>query len=103
MKLRGRMGCRFARITPPLMRSPFGRSLLLRDTMAHPRRVPADAAAAPAAEYAATPDFEARLEATSASAAARPSSARSPSPGEEERLIPKKSRLLDELPPRPGS
>lgn len=57
MKLRGqyRMGRRFAQLTPRLMRSPVGRSVLMRGTVARPRQVPADAAAAMAAEYAATP------------------------------------------------
>lgn len=103
MKLRGqyRMGRRFARITPRLMRSPVGRSLLLRGTMAHPRRIPADAAVAMAAEYAATPDFEAHLEETSAARFRDGERIACPVTiawGEDERLIPRKARLLDELP-----
>jgi pimeloyl-ACP methyl ester carboxylesterase len=103
MKLRGqyRMGRRFARLTPHLMRSSIGRSLLMRDTMARPRQVPADAAAAMAAEYAATPDFEAHLESTSAERFRDGTAIRCPVTiawGEKERLIPKKARLLDELP-----
>jgi pimeloyl-ACP methyl ester carboxylesterase len=103
MKLRGqyRMGRRFAGLAPRLMRSSVGRSLLLRDTMAHPRRMPAGAAAAMAVEYAATPDFEAHLEATSAArfrAGERIACPVTIAWGEDERLIPKKSRLLDELP-----
>jgi len=103
MKLRGqyRMGRRFARLTPRLMRSSVGRSLLMRDTVARPRQVPADAAAAMAAEYAATPDFEAHLESTSAERFRDGTSIRCPVTlawGEKERLIPKKARLLDELP-----
>jgi pimeloyl-ACP methyl ester carboxylesterase len=105
MKLRGqyRMGRRFARIAPRLMRSPVGRSLLLRDTMARPRQVPADAAAAMAADYAATPDFEAHLESTSAERFRDGERIACPVTiawGEKERLIPKKARLLDELPPQ---
>jgi pimeloyl-ACP methyl ester carboxylesterase len=105
MKLRGqyRMGRRFARLTPRLMRSPVGRSLLLRDTMAHPRQVPAGAAAAMAAEYAATPGFEAHLEATSAARFRDGASIACPVTiawGEKERLISKKARRLDELPPQ---
>jgi len=105
MKLRGqyRMGRRFARLTPHLMRSPVGRSLLLRDTMARPRQIPADAAAAMAAEYAATPDFEAHLEATSAERFRDGTAIGCPVTivwGEKERLVPKEARLLDELPPQ---
>jgi pimeloyl-ACP methyl ester carboxylesterase len=103
MKLRGqyRLGRRFARITPRLMRSPVVRSLLLRGTVSHPRRIPANAAAAMACEYAATPDFEAHLEATSAERFRDGESIACPVTvawGEDERLIPKESRLLDELP-----
>lgn len=105
MKLRSqyRMGRRFARLTPHLMRSPVGRSLLMRDTVAHPRQVPADAAAAMAAEYAATPDFEAHLEATSAERFRHGGEIDCPVTvawGEKERLLPEKARLLDELPPQ---
>ncbi|HWH20636.1 MAG TPA: alpha/beta fold hydrolase, partial [Solirubrobacterales bacterium] len=105
MKLRGqyRMGRRFARLTPHLMRSPVGRSLLLRGAMARPRQVPADAAVAMAAEYAATPDFETHLEATSAARFRDGAAIDCPVTiawGEKERLIPKKARRLDELPPQ---
>jgi pimeloyl-ACP methyl ester carboxylesterase len=105
MKLRGqyRMGRRFARLTPHLMRSPVGRTLLMRDTVARPRQIPADAAAAMAAEYAATPDFEAHLEATSAERFRDGAGIDCPVTiawGEKEHLIPKKARLLDELPPQ---
>jgi pimeloyl-ACP methyl ester carboxylesterase len=105
MKLRGqyRMGRRFARLTPHLMRSPVGRSLLLRDTVARPRQIPADAAVTMTAEYAATPDFEAHLEATSSERFRDGAGIDCPVTivwGEKERLIPKKARLLDELPPQ---
>jgi pimeloyl-ACP methyl ester carboxylesterase len=105
IKLRAqyRMGRRFARITPRLMRSPVGRSLLLRGSMAHPRRVPAEAAATLAVNYAATRDFEAHLEATSATRFRDGATIECPVTiawGEDERLIPRQARLLDELPPR---
>jgi pimeloyl-ACP methyl ester carboxylesterase len=105
MKLRSqyRMGRRFARLTPHLMRSPVGRSLLLRDAMARPRQMPADAAVAMAAEYAATPDFEAHLEATSVERFRDGAAIDCPVTiawGEKERLISKKARRLDELPPQ---
>jgi pimeloyl-ACP methyl ester carboxylesterase len=103
LKLRGqyRLGRRFARLTPPLLRSPVGRSLLLGGTMAHPRRMPADAAVAMAAEYAATPDFEPHLEATSAARFRDGQRIACPVTiawGEAERLIPATARRLDELP-----
>jgi pimeloyl-ACP methyl ester carboxylesterase len=103
MKLRTQylLGRRVGRIAPRLMRNPAVRSLLLRGAMAHPRRIPASAAAAMAAEYAATPDFEAHLEATSAERFRDGKRIRCPVTiawGEDERLIPKRSRLLDELP-----
>lgn len=103
MKLRGqyRMGRRFARLTPHLMRSPVGRSLLLRDTMARPRQVPADAAVSMAAEYAATAGFEAHLESTSAERFRDGAAIDCPVTvawGEKERLISKKARRVDELP-----
>ncbi len=103
MKLRGqyRLGRRFARLTPHLMRRPVGRSLLLRDTVARPRQVPAEAAAAMAAEYAATPGFEAHLEATSAERFRDGAAIDCPVTvawGEDERLVPRKARRLDELP-----
>jgi pimeloyl-ACP methyl ester carboxylesterase len=103
-KLRGqyRMGRRFARLTPHLMRSFLGRSMLMRDTVALPRQVPPDAAAAMAAEYAATPDFEAHLKATSAERFRDGVAIDCPVTvawGEKDRLIPKKARRLDELPP----
>jgi pimeloyl-ACP methyl ester carboxylesterase len=105
MKLRGqyRLGRRFARLTPPLMRSPVGRTLLLRGAMARPRQVPADAAAALAADYAATRDFEAHLEATSAARFRDGTAIDCPVTiawGDKERLIPKRARRLDELPPQ---
>lgn len=105
MKLRSqyRMGRRFARLTPHLMGSAVGRSLLMRDTVARPRQIPADAAAAMASQYAATPDFEAHLEATSTERFRDGAAISCPVTiawGEKERLIPKKARLLDELPPQ---
>lgn len=96
-----RMGRRFARLTPRLMRNPVCRTLLMQGTVAHPRRIPGDRAAAMAAEYAATPGFEEHLEATSSERFRGGAAIECPVTvawGGKERLIPKKARLLDELP-----
>lgn len=98
-----RVGRRFTSLISRLMRNPVGRSLLLREAMAHPRHVPGDAAAAMAAAYAAAPGFEAHLESTSAARFRDGTAIACPVTiawGERERLIPKKARRLDDLPPQ---
>ena len=59
-----KMGRIFAPLTPRLMRSAAGRSVLLRGTVAKPRQMPPDAAVEMAVEFARTPDFDAHLAST---------------------------------------
>jgi pimeloyl-ACP methyl ester carboxylesterase len=103
LKLRGqyRMGRRLARAVPALMRSPRGRSILFHDSMARPRRVPPEAAVGIAAEFSATPDFERHMDATVATRFRDGAAIGCPVTiawGEKERLVPRKARLLTELP-----
>jgi pimeloyl-ACP methyl ester carboxylesterase len=98
-----KMGRLFAPLTPPMMRSALGRTLLLRGAMAKPRRVPPDDAVELAEDFARTPDFDPHL------ASIRRERFRDGREidvpvtvawGEKERLIPAKARRRDELPAR---
>jgi pimeloyl-ACP methyl ester carboxylesterase len=96
-----RLGRTFARLTPALMRSDLGRSVLLRGTMAKPRQMPPEAAIEMAATYSRTPSFDAHLAATRRDRFRDGHGIRVPVTvawGEKERLIPSKARLRDELP-----
>jgi pimeloyl-ACP methyl ester carboxylesterase len=61
MKLRSQhlLGRVFAPLTPRVMRSDLGRTLLMRGTVANPRQMPAEAAIEMATTFARTPTFEA--------------------------------------------
>jgi len=96
-----KLGRTFAPLTPHLMRSSVGRTLLLSGTVAKPRQMPPDAAIEMAATYAQTPDFDAHLAATRRARFQGGGEIDVPVTiawGEKDRLIPAKARLLDELP-----
>jgi pimeloyl-ACP methyl ester carboxylesterase len=96
-----RLGRMFARVTPALMRSNLGRTILLRGTMAKPRQMPPEAAIEMAATYARTPTFGAHLAATRRARFRDGHDIGVPVTiawGDKERLIPAKARLRDELP-----
>jgi pimeloyl-ACP methyl ester carboxylesterase len=83
------------------MRSDFGRTLLLRGTVARPRQVPSDAAIEMAVTYARTPCFDAHIAATRRERFRDGDAIDVPVTvawGDKERLIPAKARLRDELP-----
>ena len=96
-----KMGRLFAPLTPALMRSPAGRTVLLRTSVAKPRQVPAEAAVAMAAEFARTPDFDAHLAATRRERFRDGGGIDVPVTvawGEKDRLLPRKARAEAELP-----
>jgi len=96
-----KMGRAFAPLTPPLMRSAVGRSILLRGTVARPRQMPPEAAIEMAEEFARTPDFAAHLASTRRERFRGGHRIDAPVTiawGEKERLIPAKARRTDELP-----
>lgn len=102
-QLRGqhRLGRAFAPLTPRLMRSDAGRSILLRSTVAKPRQVPADAAIEMATTFARTPGFDEHLAATRRERFRDGQRIDVPVTvawGDRERLIPAKARRRDELP-----
>jgi pimeloyl-ACP methyl ester carboxylesterase len=97
-----KMGRAFAPITPPLLRSPTGRAILMGGTVAKPRQVPAEDAIEMAAVYASTPCFKEHLAETRRARFADGEGIEAPVTvawGEKDRLLPAKARLLDELPP----
>lgn len=103
MQLRSqyRLGRLFAPLTPHLMRSDVGRTLLLRGTVAKPRQMPAEAAIEMAKTYAETPTFNAHLSATARERFKDGHGIDVPVTvawGEKDRLIPAKARRSDELP-----
>lgn len=96
-----RLGRLFAPLTPRVMRSGFGRTVLLRSTVAKPREVPPEEAVDLATTYARTPTFAAHLSATSRERFRDGHDIEVPVTvawGDKERLIPAKARLRDELP-----
>jgi pimeloyl-ACP methyl ester carboxylesterase len=96
-----KLGRLFAALVPSIMRTGLGRTMLLRGTMARPRRVPADAAISMATTYARTSTFDAHLAATRRERFRDGSAIDVPVTvawGDKERLIPAKARLHDELP-----
>lgn len=104
-QLRGQyvMGRLFARLTPHVMRSGVGRTLLMRGTMARPRQISAEAAAAMAATFAATPTFDEHLRQTTHTRFTGGDRIDAGVPvtiawSAEERLIPARARRRDELP-----
>jgi pimeloyl-ACP methyl ester carboxylesterase len=98
-----KLGRVFGRITPPLLRSPVGRTLLMSGTVGQPRRMPAEDAIEMFETYAGTPGFDAHLSQTRRQRFAGGSGLEVPVTiawGERDRLVPGKARLLDELPPQ---
>jgi pimeloyl-ACP methyl ester carboxylesterase len=96
-----KMGRLFAPLTPRLMRSAAGRSVLLRGTVAKPRQMPPEAAVEMAVEFARTPDFDAHLASTRRErfrGGQRIDVPVTVAWGEKERLVPRKARRRDELP-----
>ena len=83
------------------MRSDLGRTLLLRNTMARPGQIPADAAIEMATTFAQTPTFDAHLAATRRERFRDGAAIDVPVTvawGDKERLIPAKARRRDQLP-----
>lgn len=96
-----KLGRAFAPLTPHLMRSAAGRSVLLRGTMARPRQVPPEDAVELADDFARTPDFGAHFSATRHERFRGGQQIEVPVTiawGEKERLVPPKARREDELP-----
>ena len=98
-----RLGRAFARVTPPLLRSPVGRTLLMSGTVGRPRRMPAEDAIEMFETYAGTPGFDEHLSQTRRRRFAAGTEIDVPVTiawGERDRLVPRKARLLEELPPQ---
>jgi pimeloyl-ACP methyl ester carboxylesterase len=98
---RHKMGKLFAPLTPTLMRSATGRSVLLRATMAKPRQIPPEDAVELAQDFARTPGFDEHLASTRRERFRDGREIDVPVTiawGEKERLIPRKARRTDELP-----
>jgi pimeloyl-ACP methyl ester carboxylesterase len=98
-----KLGRLFAPLTPRLMRSPTGRAVLLRGTVARPRQMPPEAAVEMAVEFARTPDFDAHFASTRKERFRDGQGIDVPVTiawGEEERLVPRRARRTDELPPQ---
>lgn len=98
-----KMGRAFAPLTPAIMRSDLGRTLLLRGTLAQPRKMPAKEAVAMAEDFARTPGFKRHLAETRRERFKDGERIDAPVTvawGEKDRLLPKKARREDELPPR---
>lgn len=96
-----KLGRAFAPLTPHLMRSDTGRTLLLRGTVAKPRQVPPEAAIEMSGTYAETPTFDAHLAATRRERFRDGREIAAPITvawGAKDRLIPAKARRRDELP-----
>jgi len=96
------LGRAFAPLTPALMRNPVGRAVLLRGTVGKPSRVPPDAAVEMAVTYAQTPCFKRHLSATRRERFEGGRGIEVPVTvawGEKDRLVPRKARRRDELPP----
>ena len=96
-----KMGRLFAPLTPRLMRSDLGRTILMRGTVAKPRQVPADAAIEMAATFARTPTFADHMRETRRERFRDGGSIDVPVTvawGDTDRLIPAKARRRDELP-----
>jgi len=96
-----KLGRAFAPLTPHLMRSDLGRTVLLRGTVGRPRQMPAEAAIELATTFAHTPSFDAHLAATRRERFRDGSDINVPVTvawGDRERLIPAKARRRDELP-----
>jgi pimeloyl-ACP methyl ester carboxylesterase len=96
-----KLGRMFAPVTPALLRSSAGRTILLSRTVAKPRRMPPEAAIELATTYARTPTFDSHLAATRRTRFQDGRAIGVPVTvawGEKERLIPAKARRRDELP-----
>ena len=103
MQLRSQhaLGRVFAPLTPRVMRSQAGRTMLLRGTMAKPRQIPANDAIELAMTFARTPTFASHLAATRRERFRDGRGISVPVTiawGDTERLIPAKARRRDELP-----
>lgn len=95
------LGRVFAPLTPPLMRSDLGRTVLLSGTVARPRQIPAGAAIELATTFARTPTFRTHIAETRRERfrdGARIDVPVTVAWGDKERLIPAKARRRDELP-----
>ena len=91
-----------APLAPRAMRSDFGRTVLLKGTVAKPKQVPPDEAIELVTTYAGMEGFDAHLAATRKERFRDGGAIEVPvvvAWGDDERLIPKKARLRDELPP----
>jgi pimeloyl-ACP methyl ester carboxylesterase len=96
-----KLGRLFTSLTPHLMRSPTGRSILLRKTVAKPRQMPPEAAVEMAVEFARTPGFDEHLASTRRERFRDGQTIDVPVTvvwGEKERLVPRRARRRDELP-----
>lgn len=96
-----KMGRLLAPVMPTVLRSPFGRTIAMRATMAKPKQMPAEDAIEITRTFARTPTFDAHLAATRRARFKDGRDIRVPVTvawSEKERLIPNRGRLRDELP-----
>jgi pimeloyl-ACP methyl ester carboxylesterase len=96
-----RLGRLFAPLVPRIMATGLGRTMLLKGTLAKPRRIPPDAAIEMATTYARTATFDTHLAATRRERFRDGHDIDVPVTvawGDHERLIPAKARRRDELP-----
>lgn len=96
-----KMGKAFGWLTPHLMRSGAGRTMLLRGTMARPRNMSAEDATELAQTFARTPFFKEHISETRQARFRDGGKIDVPVTvawGDRERLVPKRARRTDELP-----
>jgi pimeloyl-ACP methyl ester carboxylesterase len=95
------LGRAFSWLTPRLMRSDLGRTMLMRNTVARPRQMPPEAAIEMVQTFARMPSFHAHIEQTRRERFRDGAGIDVPVTvawGDKERLIPAKARRRDELP-----
>jgi len=95
------MGRAFGWITPTLLRSATGRTLIMGGTVGRPRQMPVEDAIGLASTYASTPCFREHLAETRRARFAGGREIEAPVTviwGERDRLLPARARIADELP-----
>jgi pimeloyl-ACP methyl ester carboxylesterase len=102
LRLNRRLGRRFARIAPALLRTRVGRTLMLGGDFGRPWRIPPDAAVELVQTFSRTPGFDAHLAATRRERFSGGQSIEVPVTvafGQRDRLLKRrKARFRDELP-----
>jgi pimeloyl-ACP methyl ester carboxylesterase len=101
MRAEHTMGKRFSRLTPRVLRSAVGRTLLMGGTVAKPRQLPADVAIDMATTFATTPAFDEHFAQTTRERFRGGQAITVPVTvawGAKERVLPLGGRRRDELP-----